>query len=77
MPTPCHYTVLHNSITDSAPEKIQKLAYRLCFTYYNFNGPVKVPAPIKYADKLACRTGENGNIKPHDHYGKLKSLFFI
>jgi len=77
VPTPCHYTLLHDSIEGSTPEMIQKLSYRLCYTFFNFSGPVKVPAPIKYADKLAGLTGEMGNIVPHKRYGDMKGLYFI
>ena len=80
VPTPCHYTVLYDSISPEGkpqPELIQKLAYKMCYTYFNFGGPVKVPAPIKYADKLAGRTGELGNIVPHKRYAELKGLYFI
>jgi len=68
VPTPCHYTVLHNSIDGSTPEMIQKLSYRLCYSFFNYSGPVKVPAPIKYADKLAGQSGAMNNLKPHARF---------
>ena len=42
--TPSHYI----AITDECnlgPEKLQKLTYRLTYMYYNWKGPVRVPAP--------------------------------
>ena len=51
VPTPTQYSVLLNEIEGLLPEEIQKLTYKLCFTYYNYSGGVKVPAPVKYADK--------------------------
>nr|AEX87965.1 Otiwi3 [Sterkiella histriomuscorum] len=74
--TPSHYTVLYDGIKSKA-EDIIKLTYRLCYLYYNYSGPVKIPAPVKYADKLAKMMGERGNIQPHNHYEKIKGLYYI
>lgn len=74
--TPSHYSVLHDSIK-AKPEDIQKLTHRLCYLYYNFSGPVKIPAPVKYADKLAKMCGERGNIQPHTFFGTINGLYFI
>ena len=41
------------------------------------SGAIKIPAPIKYADRLANMVGERGNIMPHKHYQELKALHFI
>lgn len=43
--SPTHYTVLYDDIKEEE-EKIQLLTYKLCFTYYNVSGSIKVPAPI-------------------------------
>ncbi len=51
VPTPTHFTVLYNDVPNLEPEEIMKLAFKLCYTFYNFSGPVKVPAPVKYADR--------------------------
>lgn len=75
MPTPTHYTVLVNEMGDSLkPETLQKLCLKLCYTFYNWGGSVKVPAPIKYADKLANVIGEHRDIRPHE---ANKGLYFI
>jgi len=66
VPTPTHFTVLLNELGDKLkPEILQKLCLRLCYTYFNWAGSVKVPAPIKYADKLANVIGEQRDINPH------------
>ena len=47
--------------------------------YYNFSGAVKVPAPIRYAERLATNILEFG-IQPdqiHRHYESVRGLFFI
>lgn len=43
--SPTHYIVLYDQIGDN-PEKIQLLTYKLCYTYYNVSGSIKVPAPV-------------------------------
>ena len=80
--SPTHYTVLYDDIKEEE-EKIQLLTYKLCFTYYNVSGSIKVPAPIQYAHRLANLVGDRGKGKneipvPHKYFGKnLKSLYFI
>lgn len=61
------------------------LTFKLCYTYYNVSGSIKVPAPIQYANRLANLIGDRGKGKPdnmipipHKHFGtKVKSLYFI
>ena len=77
VPTPTHYSVLFNNIDGNTPEKIQQLVYKLCYLYYNFSGPIKIPAPIRYADRLAAMVSERGSITPHKHFGNINGLFFI
>jgi len=76
VPTPSHYTILHDSI-GMGPELIQALTYKLCWLYYNYSGPVKIPAPLKYADKMCKLLGERGNIVPHKRFQELAGLYFI
>jgi len=79
--SPTHYTVLYDTILEEQ-EKIQLLTYKLCFTYYNVSGSIKVPAPIQYAHRLANLIGDRAkgsNITiPHKHLSEnLRSLYFI
>lgn len=50
--TPCAYHVIADN-TGWAPDRIQRLTYKLCHLYYNWSGTVRVPAPCQYAHKLA------------------------
>ena len=46
------------------PEIFPKLTFDLCFLYSNWRGPVPVPSPLKYAEKLAkSKASFNDSIK--------------
>ena len=45
-----------------------QLGFRLCYTFYNFSGAVKVSAPIKYADRQAAFAGEVDYMSPHKQW---------
>ena len=49
--TPVHYEVLYDSIEMSI-EELEKVSFNLCFYYWNWNGPVRLPAPLKNAETL-------------------------
>jgi aubergine-like protein len=49
--TPTNFHVAFGTL--DCPEIIPKLTYDLCYLYTNWRGPVRVPAPLKYAEKLA------------------------
>ena len=42
-------------LNESALKKIeiQQLTFALCHCYFNWSGPIKVPAPCQYAHKIA------------------------
>ena len=49
---PTHYHVpLHQSILSKV--EIQQLVFALSHNYFNWSGPIKVPAPCMYAHKIA------------------------
>lgn len=56
--TPTSYNILVDHNTNLDPDRHQRLAYKLTFLYYNWMGPVRVPAPCLYAHKLASITGQ-------------------
>jgi len=43
--SPTHYVIVHDT-TGRHPHEVQLLTYKLCYTYYNVSGSIKVPAPI-------------------------------
>jgi aubergine-like protein len=55
--TPSHYSVLYDDL-HCEPEDIQKLTYKLSYMYYNYSGAVKIPAPLRYASRLATVISE-------------------
>ncbi|KAL4480518.1 hypothetical protein ABPG72_022273 [Tetrahymena utriculariae] len=50
--TPTKYTCLYNS-TNLKEDQFWQLTYFQTFNYYNWQGPVRIPAAMKYAEKLA------------------------
>merc|ERR1712192_385463 len=53
---PLHYRMHYNTIPLKA-DHFQQITYMLCFMYFNWNGPVKIPSPVQYAHKLAYLVG--------------------
>lgn len=52
---PIHYIVAHpENVSDGEIEMLERLAYEQCFNYMNWSGPVRVPAQVMYAHKLAA-----------------------
>lgn len=49
---PVHYEVIVNT-TQLSKDEIEHLTYHQCYGYQGFQGPVKVPACVMYANKLA------------------------
>ena len=65
--TPVHYHCLHDSI-GMPIEDLENISYNLTYYYWNWSGPIREPAPLKFAD--ACNTfigkikiGDNVNEK--------------
>ena len=76
VPTPSHYTVLYDEIK-SDPKDIMAMTYKLCFSYFNFSGSVKIPSPVKYADKMAMLMGDRKISEPHAAWKTRRGLYFI
>jgi len=71
---PLHYRMHYNTIPLKA-DHFQQITYMLCFMYFNWNGPVKIPSPVQYAHKLAYLVGTHLHTDPHKNLSK--SLFFL
>ncbi|XP_053319817.1 piwi-like protein 2 [Spea bombifrons] len=54
---PTHYICVLNT-TNLSPDHLQRLTFKLCHIYWNWPGTIRVPAPCKYAHKLAFLSGQ-------------------
>lgn len=61
MAMPCKYTILYDTIGESL-SNIELLSYKLCHLYFNIGGPIRMPAPILYAHKLAYLVAEKNDL---------------
>lgn len=74
--TPTRYIVLRDDLMLSNDD-IQIFTNYLCSLYFNWPGPIRVPAAVKYADRLAYLFGSimTENEQPHDNiHGSLYML---
>ncbi|MBN3296088.1 PIWL1 protein, partial [Amia calva] len=62
--SPTHYNVVYDS-SGLKPDYMQRLTYKLCHMYYNWQGIIRVPAPCQYAHKLAFLVGQSIHKEPH------------
>jgi aubergine-like protein len=78
--TPTHFFVIYDD-SGLPCDEVQNLAYRMCYSYYNWSGSIRVPAPCQYAHKLAYNYGErsdrNGPPQPHTYWNGSRSLYFL
>jgi aubergine-like protein len=75
---PTHFYVAFND-SSMSKQALEQLTYDLCHYYYNWAGPIKVPAPCMYAHKIAelyMNIGKDANTK---HYSDAvaQSLHFL
>jgi aubergine-like protein len=84
---PTHYIMCYNNTSISLDE-FHELTYKLCFTYFNVSGSIRVPSLVQYATRFSSlieelsKKGKNKpNFKaviPHSHLEKnIQSLFYI
>ncbi len=71
---PTHYVCLEDEV-GLGQDKLQKLTYKLTYMYYNWAGPVRVPAPCMYAHKVAGIAGEYLKREPHRKH--VDRLFYL
>ncbi|OMJ75543.1 hypothetical protein SteCoe_25277 [Stentor coeruleus] len=78
--TPTHFHVIYDD-SGLPCDNIQVLAYKMCYSYYNWSGSIRVPAPCQYAHKLAYNYGErsdkNGPPQPHTYWVNSRALYFL
>ncbi|KAM6944761.1 piwi-like protein 1 [Lycodopsis pacificus] len=70
--SPTHYNVVYDT-SGLKPDHMQRLTYKLCHMYYNWQGIIRVPAPCQYAHKLAFLVGQSIHREPSM---KLDDLLF-
>uniref|UniRef100_A0AAQ4QE31 Piwi like RNA-mediated silencing 1 n=1 Tax=Gasterosteus aculeatus aculeatus TaxID=481459 RepID=A0AAQ4QE31_GASAC len=72
--SPTHYNVVYDT-SGLKPDHMQRLTYKLCHMYYNWQGIVRVPAPCQYAHKLAFLVGQSIHREPNVKLDEL--LFYL
>ena len=70
---PVHYEVVINT-TQLKKDEIEHLTYHQCYSYFGFQGPIKVPACVMYAHKLAYYALDN-KIVDKKNVGEINSVF--
>ncbi|XP_008061739.1 piwi-like protein 2 [Carlito syrichta] len=71
---PTHYVCILNT-ANLSPDHMQRLTFKLCHMYWNWPGTIRVPAPCKYAHKLAFLSGQ---VLHHEPAIQLcENLFFL
>ncbi|XP_033476014.2 piwi-like protein 2 isoform X1 [Epinephelus lanceolatus] len=60
---PTHYISLYNT-ANLTPDHLQRLTFKMCHLYWNWPGTIRVPAPCKYAHKLAFLSGQYLHTEP-------------
>ncbi|ETE62666.1 Piwi-like protein 2, partial [Ophiophagus hannah] len=71
---PTHYVCVRNT-ANLTPDHMQRLTFKLCHLYWNWPGTIRVPAPCKYAHKVAFHSG---HILHHEPSNELcETLFFL
>ncbi|XP_038559876.1 piwi-like protein 2 [Micropterus salmoides] len=60
---PTHYICLYNT-ANLTPDHLQRLTFKMCHLYWNWPGTIRVPAPCKYAHKLAFLSGQYLHLEP-------------
>ncbi|XP_023249891.1 piwi-like protein 1 [Seriola lalandi dorsalis] len=72
--SPTHYNVVYDT-SGLKPDHMQRLTYKLCHMYYNWQGIIRVPAPCQYAHKLAFLVGQSIHREPNVQLDDL--LFYL
>lgn len=71
---PTHYNVIYDT-SGLKPDHLQRLTYKLCHMYFNWQGIIRVPAPCQYAHKLAFLVGQSIHKEPN--YNLDEYLYYL
>ncbi|XP_078078916.1 piwi-like protein 4 [Mustelus asterias] len=61
--SPTYYNVIYDN-SSMKPDHVQRLTYKMCHLYYNWQGVIRVPAPCQYAFKLTTLVAQNVHREP-------------
>ena len=64
--SPTRYIVVWDECKMTTDE-LQAITQQMCYLYFNWSGPVRVPAPCFYAHKIAFLYGKSVFISPDDN----------
>ena len=57
--SPVHFLCLHNSNEDMTVNDFEEITYMQSFYYWNWSGPIRIPAALKYAEVANTFSGKN------------------
>lgn len=73
---PTRFIVLIDQMKlSTAPDALQQMTNQMCYQYFNWPGPIRVPACVMYAHKAAYLFGKHVTGNPHA--GLAKNLFYL
>ena len=77
VPSPCQYTVLYDEV-ELDPKFLIELSHKLTFLFFTYSGSIRIPAPVKYAERLAKQISLSPNHPiPHMSFDKINGLYFL
>jgi aubergine-like protein len=73
---PTRFIVLKDEVgLAENPDHLQNMTNNMCYQYFNWPGPIRVPACVMYAHKAAYLFGKHVTGNPHA--GLSKNLFYL
>ena len=57
--SPVHFLCLHNNNEDLTMNDFEEITYKQSFYYWNWSGPIRIPAALKYAEVANTFSGKN------------------
>ena len=73
--SPVHFLCLHNTNENLTINDLEEITYKQSFYYWNWSGPIRVPAALKYAEVANTFCGKN--IKGDILNGLKNSPYYI
>lgn len=73
---PCKYIIRRLDTATISVAQVQDMTFKLCHMYFNWQGIIRVPAPIMYASKLN-EYAKDFYTNTEIHTELAKKLFFL